>query len=118
MRSIAYAAELGVTARGSRDAPGVYVGDAKLASVGLRIRRGSSYHGMALNVSLDLEPFGGSTCAAIRDLTSTRLCDLCAVRDAGSGRRRARSALAAADGFRAARARSALTAPSTPLCRR
>ncbi|HZD51519.1 MAG TPA: lipoyl(octanoyl) transferase LipB [Woeseiaceae bacterium] len=38
-------------------APGVYVADRKLASVGLRVRRGASYHGMALNVDLDLEPF-------------------------------------------------------------
>lgn len=48
----------GITARGRRDAPGVYVGDAKLASIGLRIRRGGSYHGIALNVDLDLAPFG------------------------------------------------------------
>ncbi len=54
---IAYAAELGVTARARAPSPGVYVGGAKLASVGLRIRRGASYHGLALNVSLDLEPF-------------------------------------------------------------
>jgi lipoyl(octanoyl) transferase len=47
----------GITARGRRDAPGVYVGDAKLASIGLRIRRGGSYHGIALNVELDLAPF-------------------------------------------------------------
>jgi lipoyl(octanoyl) transferase len=39
------------------NAPGVYVSDRKVASVGLRIRRGASYHGMALNVDMDLEPF-------------------------------------------------------------
>jgi lipoyl(octanoyl) transferase len=78
---IAYAAELGVTARGSRNAPGVYVGDAKLASVGLRIRRGSSYHGMALNVSLDLEPFRRINVCGYPGLRATRLCDLCAVRE-------------------------------------
>ena len=54
---IDYAAELGIEAHGSRAAPGVYVGDAKLASVGLRVRRGASYHGMAINVCLDAEPF-------------------------------------------------------------
>ena len=54
---IAYAAELGVAASGSREAPGVYVNGAKLASIGLRIRRGASYHGLAFNVSVDLEPF-------------------------------------------------------------
>src|SRR5580692_657680 len=53
---IGYVAELGIVANGSRDAPGVYVGGAKLASIGLRIRRSGSYHGVALNVSTDLEP--------------------------------------------------------------
>ncbi len=38
--------------------PGVYVDGAKIASLGLRVRRGCSYHGLALNVNLDLEPFG------------------------------------------------------------
>ncbi|HLT92886.1 MAG TPA: lipoyl(octanoyl) transferase LipB [Woeseiaceae bacterium] len=47
----------GVTGAPRRDAPGVYVDGRKLASVGLRVRRGASYHGMALNVDLDLEPF-------------------------------------------------------------
>ena len=40
-----------------RDAPGVYVDASKIASVGLRIRRGCSYHGLSLNVAMDLEPF-------------------------------------------------------------
>ncbi len=39
-------------------APGVYVADEKIASLGLRVRRGCSYHGLALNVDMDLEPFG------------------------------------------------------------
>ena len=51
------AAEFGVEATAKPEAPGVYVNDEKLASVGLRIRRGSSFHGMALNVDADLEPF-------------------------------------------------------------
>ena len=72
---IAYAAELGVTAQGSRAAPGVYVDGAKLASVGLRIRRGASYHGLALNVSLDLEPFERINVCGHRELAVTRLAD-------------------------------------------
>lgn len=40
-----------------RDAPGVYADGRKIASVGLRVRRGASYHGMALNIDVDLEPF-------------------------------------------------------------
>ena len=54
---ISLAAERDIAAAGRRDAPGVYVNERKLASIGLRIRRGSSYHGLALNVSMDLEPF-------------------------------------------------------------
>jgi len=49
--------EFGIAAAAKPEAPGVYVDGAKLASVGLRIRRGSSFHGMALNVAADLEPF-------------------------------------------------------------
>ena len=50
-------AELGVEAAPRPDAPGVYVGDAKIASLGLRVRRGCSFHGLALNVDMDMEPF-------------------------------------------------------------
>ena len=51
------AAGYGIEARAKPDAPGVYAADTKFASVGLRIRRGASYHGMALNIRVDLEPF-------------------------------------------------------------
>jgi len=50
-------ADYGIEAAARADAPGVYVKDKKLASVGLRIRRGASFHGMALNVDVNLEPF-------------------------------------------------------------
>lgn len=50
-------AELGVPAEARADAPGVYVKDCKIASLGLRVRRGCSFHGLALNVDMDLEPF-------------------------------------------------------------
>ncbi|HTD75505.1 MAG TPA: lipoyl(octanoyl) transferase LipB [Steroidobacteraceae bacterium] len=72
---IAYAAERGIEAAGSRQAPGVYVGAAKLASIGLRIRRGACYHGMALNVSLDPEPFGRINVCGYKNLQVTRLAD-------------------------------------------
>lgn len=80
---IAYVAELGVAASGSRDAPGVYVAGAKLASIGLRIRRGASYHGLALNVSLDLRPFERINVCGHRGLAVTCLANLCAVADIG-----------------------------------
>jgi lipoyl(octanoyl) transferase len=54
---IEFCRERGVTAVGRRDAPGVYVDGRKLASIGLRVRRGCSYHGMAFNVAMDLEPY-------------------------------------------------------------
>ena len=47
----------GVAARPDPEAPGVYVDGAKIASLGLRVRRGCSYHGLSLNVDMDLEPF-------------------------------------------------------------
>lgn len=50
-------AEYGIEARPWPEAPGVYVGGEKIASLGLRVRRGCSYHGLALNVDMDLEPF-------------------------------------------------------------
>ena len=54
---IALLGDLGITAECRANAPGVYVNDRKIASVGLRVRRGATYHGMALNVAMDLEPF-------------------------------------------------------------
>lgn len=54
---IALAAAHGIVARARAQAPGVYVDDAKLAAVGLRVRRGCTYHGVALNVDMDLAPF-------------------------------------------------------------
>ena len=50
-------ADYGIHAAPRADAPGVYVDGDKIASLGLRVRRGCSYHGLALNVDLDLEPF-------------------------------------------------------------
>lgn len=50
-------AEYGIKAYAKADAPGVYVNDSKIASLGLRVRRGCSFHGLALNVNMDLSPF-------------------------------------------------------------
>ena len=49
--------EYGVAAQGREDAPGVYVNDAKIASLGLKIKNGCCYHGLALNVDMNLTPF-------------------------------------------------------------
>jgi lipoyl(octanoyl) transferase len=66
-------AEYKVDASADPDAPGVYVDGDKLASVGLRIRRGSSFHGMALNVDIDLEPFSRINPCGYADLQMTDL---------------------------------------------
>lgn len=78
---IAYCADLGIAANGSRAAPGVYVNGAKLASIGLRIRRGASYHGFSLNVAVDLQEFARINVCGHRGLAVTRLADLCHVAD-------------------------------------
>lgn len=54
---IALLHEHGITGLGRRDAPGVYVEEAKVAALGLRVSRGRTYHGLSLNVDMDLEPF-------------------------------------------------------------
>lgn len=69
-------AGLGVEAAGRADAPGVYVGAAKIASLGLRVRRGCSYHGLALNVDIDLEPFSRINPCGFAGQAMTRLVDL------------------------------------------
>ena len=73
---IHYAAELGIQAHCRKSAPGVYVDERKLASLGIRIRRGSSYHGLALNVAMDLEPFGRIDPCGFAGLEMTQLADL------------------------------------------
>ena len=66
----------GIAAAGRRDAPGVYVDGRKLASVGMRIRRGASYHGIALNVDMDLEPFSRINPCGMAGLEVTQLSQL------------------------------------------
>ncbi len=69
-------AQYGIEARSRPEAPGVYVGAAKLASIGLRIRRGCSYHGIALNVDMDLEPFARINPCGFTNLQMTQLASL------------------------------------------
>ena len=66
-------ADYGVTAVARRDAPGVYVDGAKLAAVGLRVKRHCSYHGMAVNVAMDLTPFAGINPCGYANLAVTDL---------------------------------------------
>jgi lipoyl(octanoyl) transferase len=73
---IDYVAGFGITAVGRREAPGVYVEGRKLASIGLRIRRHASYHGLALNVAMDLAPFSRINPCGMAGLEVTQLADL------------------------------------------
>lgn len=57
-------------------APGVYVNDAKIASIGLRIRKGCSYHGLSLNVGMDLTPFMGINPCGYSGLKVVQISDL------------------------------------------
>lgn len=74
--AIRLAAEFGISAQCRANAPGVYVDNRKLASVGLRIRRGASYHGMALNVDADLAPFSRINPCGFAGLEVVNLADL------------------------------------------
>jgi lipoyl(octanoyl) transferase len=65
-----------VQAAAKPDAPGVYVNDAKIASLGLRIRNGRSFHGLALNVDMDLAPFRRINPCGYAGLAMTQLRDL------------------------------------------
>ena len=66
----------GVTANARREAPGVYVNDAKIAALGLRVRKGCSFHGLALNVDMDLEPFTRINPCGYEGLAVTQINDL------------------------------------------
>lgn len=65
--------ELGIVANGDVNAPGVYVDGAKIASLGLRIKNGAVYHGLSLNVDMDLTPFSWINPCGYPDLRVTQL---------------------------------------------
>lgn len=74
--TIDFLAVYDIEAKALRHAPGVYVGDAKICSIGLRIRRGFSYHGLAFNVNMDLTPFSGINPCGFANLPITQLANL------------------------------------------
>lgn len=76
---IALLAEHGIQAVARREAPGVYVSGAKVAAVGLRVRRGCCYHGLSLNVAMDLEPFSRINPCGYPGLKVTQVSDHAAV---------------------------------------
>ncbi len=66
----------GIDAAARSDAPGVYVDGSKIAALGLRVRHGCSFHGLSLNVDMDLEPFSRINPCGHPDLTVMQLADL------------------------------------------
>ncbi len=69
-------ADYGVDSSARRDAPGVYVKNAKIAALGLRVRKGCSFHGLSLNVDMDIEPFSRINPCGYEGLEVTQLKDL------------------------------------------
>ena len=69
-------AGFGVAAQYREDAPGVYVGDAKIAALGLKIKNGYCYHGLAFNVDMDLSPFANINPCGHAGLRVTQACEL------------------------------------------
>ena len=73
---VATLAQYGIKAETRGDAPGVYVGSQKIGSLGLRVKRHCSYHGLSLNNHMDLSPFHGINTCGYPDLKVTQLADL------------------------------------------
>lgn len=73
----------GIAAVARRDAPGVYVDGRKIAALGLRIRRGWTYHGLAFNVAMDMEPFTRINPCGYAGLEVTQVADLGGPADVG-----------------------------------
>ena len=69
-------ADWNIVAERKNGAPGVYVGGAKIAALGLRVRRGCSFHGLAFNVAMDLEPFQRINPCGYQGLQVTSVVDL------------------------------------------
>lgn len=81
---IATVAGWGIMAATRPGAPGVYVAEAKLASVGIRVRRGASYHGLSVNVDMDLGPFGRINPCGHEGLAMTQVAALGGPREVGA----------------------------------
>ena len=96
-------ASAGVSGTRRARAPGVYVSGSKVCALGLRIRNGCSYHGLALNVSMDLEPFQRIDPCGYPNLTVTRLADLAIPWDVEDAGRRLLAAFVRQFGYRAPR---------------
>ena len=73
---IEYLRSIGIESSRIKGAPGIYVEGAKIAALGLRIRNSFSYHGLAINVDMDLEPFLRINPCGYKDLRVTQITDI------------------------------------------
>jgi lipoyl(octanoyl) transferase len=81
---VACLADLGIESAPREDAPGVYVGVKKIASLGLRIRNGRSFHGLSLNINMDLQPFQRINPCGYAGMEMTQIVDEIAASSSGS----------------------------------
>ena len=85
---VAVLGDYGIAAAAQPKVPGVYVDGAKIAALGLRVRRGCAYHGFSFNIDMDLAPFARINPCGMRGLQVTQLKDLCGARDLAKVKRR------------------------------
>lgn len=85
---VAVLGDYGIAASPRPGAPGVYVDGAKIAALGLRVRRGCAYHGFSFNIDMDLAPFACINPCGMSGLQVTQLKDLCGERDLAKVKRR------------------------------
>lgn len=76
-------ADYGIEAYARADAPGVYVQDRKIGSIGYRIRKGSTFHGLSLNVDMDLEPFARINPCGYAEMQMTQIAEFVEAPDLG-----------------------------------
>ena len=72
---VEFLARYGIEASARKNAPGVYVNQAKIAALGLRIRKGCCYHGLCLNIDMDLSPFSGINPCGLKGQAVTQMVD-------------------------------------------
>ena len=73
MSVIDYLQDYGIKANRKTGAPGVYIEDEKIAALGIRVRKGGTYHGLALNINMDLKPFEGINPCGYEGMVCTQL---------------------------------------------
>lgn len=76
---IEYLASVGITATGDRSAPGVYIQGKKIASLGLKVRKGSTYHGISFNFAMDTKPFAAINVCGYSGLQVIQLSELATI---------------------------------------